>query len=141
MQTTSRRTLLAGAAALPVLAVPAIAAALDKVDPVYEAIEQHCKARTAHYVKTPGETDDEAFERIDRTSGASEAALQNLLTTRPTTVAGCAAALRHVHDHIAEYEDTAGQLISNSYGDTHSAAAGFLLLIAAALAQNASVQS
>jgi hypothetical protein len=39
-----------------------------------------------------------------------------------------------------QYEDGEAQLISNSDGDTHDAAGGFLLLIATALA-NATVQS
>jgi hypothetical protein len=165
MQTTSRRTLLAGAAALPALAMPALAgkpkitlddfrqayAKLDPnaqaflralanehaeveiaaagVDPIFDAIERHGIARAIFWTGAPM-TDDTV---MDARSNDHEQALADLLTTRPTTVAGCVAVLRHMDHHLAEYEDEESQLLGNASDPVASAGAGFLASIAAAL--------
>jgi hypothetical protein len=128
---TSRRAILAGAASLativPSLAIPAAP------DPIFAAIENHTAARTAFWVGPPGETDKEADERLERTGGAADEAFMDFLETEPTTLAGCVAALRHVHQHVAEYEDPEANIMENCTEDLQNAGAGFIELIADAI--------
>ena len=105
--TTSRRAILAGAAALPALAMPAIASAT--VDPIFALIEAHRVAfpRRLEAQRATGEiplledpdcgeadralhaADDEAFE-------ADMNAAFALVTVPPTTMAGVLALIDYV---------------------------------------------
>ncbi len=135
MQTTSRRTLLAGAAMLPALAViPATAVAVAGIDPIFAAIERHRIARAILW------SDDKVSDDVgdDRLIEADQE-LADLLAMRPTTVAGCVAVLRHVDLYLRKYEDEEAQIFGNSTDPLCSAGAYFLATIAAAL--DATVQS
>jgi hypothetical protein len=136
---TSRRAILAGLSIVPALGTAAPAAS-SADDPIFAAIKAHLAARAAYWDAPPGETDEQSDERLNDAMGPAEEALVKMLTTRPTTIAGCVAALRHIHEHIMQFEDDDAQLLSNSVDDTHDAAGKFLLVIATALA-NVAVQS
>jgi hypothetical protein len=136
--TTSRRAILAGAASLPALNIPAQAA---QPDPIFAAIERHRAARAVWWESPDGETNEESENRLDRAGGAAEQTLADVLSTKPTTIAGCVALLRHVHDHLTTYEEGGeAYILSNAADDTGAAAQKFLLMIATALA-DAGVQS
>jgi hypothetical protein len=104
---TTRRAVLAGAAALPVLSLPAIAIPAQ-VDPVFAAIERHRQADAAHARSCLGEPRSHEpefaeWERVEEFScHAAHEALGDLLGTTPTTIAGCAAALRYVEAYTTE---------------------------------------
>jgi hypothetical protein len=138
----SRRAILAGAAALPALAViPAMALGSASNDPIFAAIECHRAADAAFWLSPHGETDDEATERLERWSEPAELALADLLSTRPTTILGCVAVLRHLDHYLAEHEEPESGLLGNASDPVRSAGAGFLALIVDALAGAAAVQS
>jgi len=133
---TSRRALIAGASMLPALAIiPAMAVDAGGVDPIFAAIERH---RTLRAVYWSGEevTDDV----MDARCKVADHALTDLLTISPTTIAGCAAVLRHVDQHLRQYEDAETQPFGNCSDPLLSAGAAFLASIAAVLAGKA-VQS
>jgi hypothetical protein len=125
--TTSRRTLLTTAAALPALAVPALASAAP--DPIFAAIEVHRQAyaefearvrcefaledelpmnnresRIDAYHEKIVETDDPrwvpALRATEEGSDLAELAAIKLLNVDPTTIAGVAALL----EYFAEVE-------------------------------------
>jgi len=104
--TTSRRAVLAGAAAIPALSLPAIAQA----DPTFAAIERHRLAERA-YVDAwkgidPGLETEEAErlkQRAQKLGKESWKQYAALLQVTPTTTAGCAAALLYINQHTAEY--------------------------------------
>jgi hypothetical protein len=124
--TTSRRAMLAGAVSLA--AAPAFASTAP--DPIYAAIEAHSAARAIFWTPVPGETDTEADERLTRTSEQADESFMDFLETEPTTLAGCVAALRHVHQHVAEYEDPESNIMGNCTEDLQQAGAGFIEMIA-----------
>jgi hypothetical protein len=126
---TSRRAILAGAAALPALAIiPAMAGDAGGVDPIFAAIERH-RAHRGVYWSGEAVADDVMNAR----GKEADHALTDLLTTRPTTVAGCAAVLRHVDQHLRQYEDAETRPFGNCTDPLCSAGAAFLASIAAAL--------
>jgi len=122
---TSRRAVLAGAATLPALTMPALADA-QADDPIFAAIERHRAAwaelerrtsvtirlenilppdhRKAHHRDEPsaGEGDDPrwtaAMADWSQASDASEDAAAELLTIKPATVAGVAALLDYGYE-------------------------------------------
>ena len=105
MQIPSRRAVLAGIAAAPALAAPALA--LDGPDPIFSAIEEHTDAvaaRTAALLACWGYGEPKSFAQDGPENVAAEAihdaatdhefeVLDKLLATQPTTVAGMAALL------------------------------------------------
>ena len=95
----TRRAILAGIAATPVLGVP-IAAASHGVDPIFAAIERHRAAEVAmeDYVRGLGDEDiDPKCPGYDAVSeAADEAAWELMCNCVPTTLAGAAAALCYV---------------------------------------------
>jgi len=107
--TTTRRTILAGAAALPALAVPSFAAA--ELDPIFAAIERHKVAfhasQAADNIRmgtvdakwSPDYDPVECKAVMEAASAADHAAndAANALTTiRPTMIAGLLALMHHV---------------------------------------------
>jgi hypothetical protein len=119
--TTSRRAILAGAATLPVLSVPAVAAIQTEPDPIFAAIERHRSAyaewvaaldyETALEHELPSEkrrsdwsrgvvnTDDPRWidnvVAIDKWHDEKAAAMTDLVTVSPTTAAGVLALLKY----------------------------------------------
>jgi hypothetical protein len=114
MNNLSRRSILAGATAIPAaVAVPALMPAIAVDDPIFAAIDQHRRAETAYCAawddcevgdgtltseirdleERAGEIGDDAFGK-----------LIELAAMTPTTVAGCAALLRHVEWHLTKYD-------------------------------------
>jgi hypothetical protein len=79
-----------------IIAPPVIA-----LDPVFAAIERHQKAE-ATYVAARNAADPELS--VEREGDVSHELLAELLAMTPTTVAGCAAMLRHVTEYLAAYE-------------------------------------
>jgi hypothetical protein len=111
MTTTTRRAILAGLAATPVVALPAIADALPGADPIFAAIEAH-KTAFARFGDVCELTDkvlakkeeriitDEDESRYAEANDAERAALDELLSTIPQTTAGARAAL----EWLVEYD-------------------------------------
>jgi hypothetical protein len=101
--TTSRRAILAGAAALPVLAAPVLA--ITEADLIFAAIEAH-KTAELDYSKwalvcdvMPGmKAPPGANDALDAAGDASHNAAVDLLDVKPTTLAGLAALSRYVAD-------------------------------------------
>jgi hypothetical protein len=91
-KSTTRRTVLAGIVAVTVSGETASG---ETPDPVFAAIERHRVALVA-FVTAHG--DDE----IDAAGDIHHEALADLLETKPTTVAGCAAVLRYVEGLVHE---------------------------------------
>ena len=92
-RTTSRRAILAGAASLPALAVPALAS--SATDPVYAAIACCRAVDVAHMAKTKGEPpmpspEYEAWEAVliasDDSTNAARLALVKTVEAGPTAV-------------------------------------------------------
>ena len=144
---TTRRAVLAGAAALPALAIiPAMAVDAGSVDPVFAAIEKHRQAEAAFVGVYDNEImrgavyltpaikalEDQAGELCDRSS----AAYVELVKMTPTTLAGCAALLRHLETHERSYDRPA---LLADHNHAKVAARDLLSRIAAML--DAAVQS
>lgn len=102
--TSTRRAVLAGAAALPALSVPALASIAG--DPIFAAIERHraayvvrmekcqIQSETADYDPANADIVAAADDACDEASAAANA----LLVTPPTTMAGILALLQYVED-------------------------------------------
>jgi len=112
MSTTSRRAILAGAATLPALAVPAVAGSLTP-DPIFAAIERHRAAYEEHgrvLEAVNAEEDPETHwtndERVAAACDADCDALRALVQTVPATFAGAAAMLRYLVEHQNMGNDT-----------------------------------
>lgn len=114
---TTRRAVVAGLAAAPVAALPAIANKIPAdADPIFAAIERH-KAAEARYCAACGLTDEAAAQNEDRVVTAedhaeftaaavnSDDALDAFLSTTPMTVAGVRAFLRHCIDEESLEQD------------------------------------
>jgi hypothetical protein len=144
MRDMNRRAVLAGAATLPALTLPAIAA---EPDPIFAAIEKHQKLNAAHVAAcdaivpfshasqgklTPAiaTMEDHAGHLCD----AAFDALAELAAMTPRTVAGCAALLRHVENCVTrpEYFDQ-GNLFQDFREDVEKPAKTMLSRIAATL--------
>jgi hypothetical protein len=139
---TSRRAILAGAAALPALTMPAVAFAAATPDPIFAALDRHRKIEAAYSAACNEPTGDEATEqareaRVFKLGGESSDALGELVTMTPTTVAGCAALLRYLEAHEKTYDDPI--LLDNHSDNVSVPARDLLSRIAAAL--DAAVQS
>ena len=104
MSTHSRRAILAGIAAMPALAAPALA--LSGPDPIFAAIETHratwadlsarCSALDA--ADTP-----EAEAELSRIMAVDNEAAGELADAKPVTLAGAIALLRHSVEFSEEY--------------------------------------
>ncbi|ULO22987.1 hypothetical protein [Methylocystis sp. SB2] len=113
---TTRRAVVAGLAAAPVAALPAIASEIPAdSDPIFAALERH-KAAERAFIRTCDLTDDvraeqegrivtEADEAAwDSAREVEEAALQTLVDTAPTSKAGARAAIEWLADYDRGYE-------------------------------------
>jgi hypothetical protein len=119
----SRRTVLAGIAAAPALAVPALALSSAEPDPIFAAIEAHDRAMKHYHSlesEFPGRSNWTAIEGcfLDpddpqevrdmvvnswKAYKAEDAAHLALLTTQPTTITGAAALLDYAAAHSGRY--------------------------------------
>lgn len=110
----TRRTILAGAAAFPALAIiPTTAVAAGGVDPIFAAIEKHRQAEAAYtemfdtdLIRNSKQStpDTDALEaRADELGDAANDLYVDLVTMTPTTPAGCAALLRYIEAHERAY--------------------------------------
>jgi hypothetical protein len=106
MSDLSRRSLVASAAALPTLAVPAVAVAVAaEPDPVYALIEAHKQAcqnwSDAVDIQDELTYDDpnlpSAEEETERRWAVIEGHLGNLCSAMPSTIAGVAALAEYYH--------------------------------------------
>jgi hypothetical protein len=116
----TRRAVLAGAAALPALAMPAVAG-LAATDPVFALIDAHKRARAESIAKGQESLRREdqlkkegvPFRKIIKTCDsigeqeckADNAALDALFRCEPTTSAGLAALLAYVVEEERAYPD------------------------------------
>jgi hypothetical protein len=108
---TSRRAILASAAALPALAIP-IALATAEPDPIFALIEEHKSANAAYAAALARVPQDgspfEAFEALSDAAGdVAHDVMEAILTTAPTTVAGAVTLLRYLQ--AARAHDPDGQ--------------------------------
>ena len=103
-------------------------------DPIFAAIHEHQSALAALMALDDMDHDDDKL--MDALCGEHSAALGNLLSTRPTTVPGCAAVLHYIgdlmfQDNVRMFDDCGlfdewSELVSGP-------ASGFLSLVADAL--------
>jgi TPP-dependent trihydroxycyclohexane-1,2-dione (THcHDO) dehydratase len=140
--TTTRRAVLAGAAAMPAIAMPAAVFAATTPDPIFPALDHHRKSEAAYLAACNEPTGDEATEqaretRVFKLCDKSSDALGELVAMTPTTVAGCAALLRYLEAHEKTYDDPI--LLDNHSDNVSVPARDLLSRIAAAL--EAAVQS
>lgn len=150
--TTRRNIILAGAAALPAFALPALATPLGVLnppsnDPVFAAIERHRQIEAEYVtacnaVPTTAEADLPtcltAEDRAGEIGSRSHSELAALVAMTPATVAGCAAVLLYIEQHENEYERNA--IFTNHNDEVQIPAHNLLSRIAAVLASQA-VQS
>lgn len=112
-QELSRRHLVTTVAALPALAVPAVAVAAAEPDPIFAAIEEHRRAwwddgghcSDLDWIASHGETEavrEEAERKLDLLWEQVRAATDKLIDTAPTTNAGVAALLEYAIDHTVK---------------------------------------
>jgi len=99
--TQTRRTIPAGAAAVPALSPPAMA--VERGDPIFALIERHRIAESAYDNAYKSESLEQQANDLQAESSKLYA---QLLATTPTTLAGCAAMLRHVEEYAAKYESS-----------------------------------
>jgi hypothetical protein len=93
----SRRSILAGAASVPALALPTVASASTEPDPIFAAIEAHRRGH-AEYVVLCNNDETDCDPAVDDAYQVSESAAMGLTAIRPTTVVGAAALLSYFAD-------------------------------------------
>jgi hypothetical protein len=102
----SRRAILAGAASVPVLALPAVAkSASADPDPIFAAIEAHRRAWVdldpcSELDEMASKGNEEAAQRLDRLHQGLNHATEQLLDIAPTTIAGVAAVLAYAAEFV-----------------------------------------
>jgi hypothetical protein len=105
MSTLSRRMLVASAAALPALAVPALA---TEPDPIFAAIENHrrrCDEYWTAHLATDGGCDEALQAVAEEALDVQERTAIELLHTKPTTLAGAAALLKYMVEYEERYDN------------------------------------
>jgi hypothetical protein len=109
----SRRAILAGAASVPALALPAVGkSASAEPDPILAAIEAHRRAWVdldpcSELDSMAHKGNEEAVQELDRLNKGLDAAVVNLLNIAPTTIGGVAAVLAYAAE-FASNDDGAG---------------------------------
>jgi len=101
--TTTRRTLLTAAAAVPAIAV--LPATATTPDPIFAVIEAHSRAwsnlgRCSELDAAASHGDKEAEQELARLNAALDDAKGKLLDIPPATIAGVAAALTYAADYV-----------------------------------------
>jgi hypothetical protein len=164
-QVASRRAVLAGIAAAPAAALPALAAdkaelsqdelgaviealrcAADinhkeaerigrrietiKADPIFAAIEDHRQANAAYIAACDSDPEDKDEATTNARMDEHVDALATFLSTKPTTIAGCAAALAYAQQLT---DDDDGALFETWMDEISQPASLFLGNLAAAL--------
>ncbi|MGA9896005.1 MAG: hypothetical protein WBQ55_27480 [Xanthobacteraceae bacterium] len=124
---TTRRAIIVGTAALPVLSIPAVAAA----DPIFAALERHRQAEAAYQAACMSEEIRDDDELLVELSDRSDGQYTVITKMTPTSVAGCAALLRHVE----KYENFYGGGLGGNLGcdETKAACQALLSRIASVL--------
>ena len=130
----SRRAFLAGIAAAPALAAPALAlSSSGPPDPIFAAIERYkaSNVATLQFLELKDEFEDEHGRghasaehdewqrREDDACDAESSAIAEMVATVPTTIAGVVALLRYVDEEHARgnkvlYDETFESLISTT---------------------------
>jgi hypothetical protein len=122
LRQASRRAVLAGASALTVgtaANVAAIAAAMAVApDPVFAAVEASKRSWAQLHVLCGRVTDPE----FDAACTADDDALAELIDTKPTTLSGVLAYLRHIRDRENGSDD-----VTTMYMDENETALGAML--------------
>jgi hypothetical protein len=100
----SRRAILAGAASVPALALPAAAIASEP-DPILAAIEAHRRAWVdfdpcSELDQMASNGNEGAAQELDRLEKGLDAAVVNLLNIAPTTIGGVAALLAYAAEFV-----------------------------------------
>ena len=103
----SRRAILAGAASVPALALPAVVASASAgPDPIFVAIEAHRRAwvdldpcSELDQLATQG--NKEAAQELERLGEGLDTAVVNLLNIAPTTIGGVAALLAYAAEFVS----------------------------------------
>jgi hypothetical protein len=109
----SRRAILAGAASVPVLALPAVvSSASTDPDPIFAAIEAHRRAWVdldpcSELDRMASNGNKEAAKELERLYVGLDTAEVNLLHIAPTTIGGVAAVLAHAAEFVSN-DDGAG---------------------------------
>ena len=141
MRDMNRRAVLAGTAALPALAIIPATALGAAADPIFAAIEKHRQAEAAYIAACdvtvaasqagyPTPSILEMEDNVNLLGDKSHIELAKLAAMTPTTVAGCAALLRHVANHVTAYEQ--GNIFED-FRDVEEPAKTLLSRIAATL--------
>jgi hypothetical protein len=134
--TTSRRAVLAGLAAAPAAAVPALAAAHPDAE-LFAAFERFQAAAVAADVANADAALDQSRMSEDELEAAfvrHSRAFEEVLTYQPTTLAGCAAMLRCLQSWGDHNEDA---LLSGWYGPVSGPAETLLARLANVIDQQA----
>jgi hypothetical protein len=101
MSALNRRAILAGAASLPITALPAMA----ESDPIFAAIERH-RELSAHRDAILENPELQWSDEADAAADAECAAADALFDILPTTVPGVAALLRYLYEFERAHEET-----------------------------------
>jgi hypothetical protein len=118
MSKLSRRSLVSSAAALPALAIPAVAAASTD-DPIFAALAEHKSAVQAFEEAVKHQDYNSVFEKDDprrvaaeeqynKTKDAMDDAGFRMLNIEPTSMQGVVALLKYMIDNIEENGDVMG---------------------------------
>lgn len=108
--TPSRRTMLAGLAAAPVAALPALASVVADADPIFAIIEKYERAHAAFNQSDEGPDQDAAYALYTD----AEVAMHS---TEPTTSAGAARLLRVIAEFLDDdmiNDNVVGHMIGDS---------------------------
>jgi hypothetical protein len=119
----NRRALVAGAAVLPAIAIPAAAQCVLAPDPVFAVIEAHKAAQAAFVaaVDAAGPHDDPPASF----SHAEADAARTMILTVPTTLPGLAALVAYIH----HCEDTGCEIHNLNMRDGDEYGAGYITLL------------
>jgi hypothetical protein len=99
MTTTTRRAALGALASVSALALPAVGAAAEPVDPIFAAIERHRAVwKLVMDAMDVKDTDPRPYEEADKLYGE---AIESLMATAPLTLAGAKAAIAY----FVEWDD------------------------------------
>jgi hypothetical protein len=128
--TTTRRALVTGLAGATAVAATGLPAGAAEPDPIYAGIERHRAALAEVERQEAGIDLPDAVEEAYADEGE---AITDLVRTTPTTVAGCAALLRHLQEYtdadlgsapFADYQNDLGEAGETLFGRLATVLAG-----------------